>query len=155
MDKFLLLGRLGKGTYSEVFLTIEKEAGFICALKALEKERMRAMGVEENLLREIKINFCLKHPNISQLYGCFSDETHVYLVCEYATDHNLFEMMVGREELQMSQVTGLVGQVCGAVEHFHDQEVMHRDIKPENILVTMGGTVKVCDFGWAVHTSTE
>jgi serine/threonine protein kinase len=26
---------------------------------------------------------------------------------------------------------------------------MHRDIKPENILMTMGGSIKLSDFGWA------
>ena len=33
----------------------------------------------------------------------------------------------------------------------HGMDIIHRDIKPENILVHHS-TVKICDFGWAVHS---
>lgn len=44
-------------------------------------------------------------------------------------------------------------QVCKAIEHAHEQEIIHRDIKPSNILVTEKRRripqVKVIDFGIA------
>ena len=32
----------------------------------------------------------------------------------------------------------------------HSKDVIHRDIKPENLLNSFG-TIKICDFGWAVY----
>ena len=43
-----------------------------------------------------------------------------------------------------------VKEVCSAVEHMHEKDVIHRDIKAENILLHEN-TVKICDFGWAVY----
>lgn len=88
-----MLGKIGEGSYSEVFRAVERKSGFLCALKVLEKQKMREMGVQENVVREIKIHLFLEHPNIARLYGCFHDATHIYLVEEYCTDQSLYEAM--------------------------------------------------------------
>jgi len=53
---------------------------FICALKKIPK---RIFEGEEKfigqIIREIKIQSFLDHPNIVQLYCFFSDEDHLYL----------------------------------------------------------------------------
>ena len=103
------------------------------------------------MLREIKINFYLDHPNIAKLYGCFSDTRNVYLVCEYATERNLFDLMSEPEPMEERKVSSVAGQICSALDCVHRQRMIHRDIKPENILLTMGGVVKICDFGWSVY----
>src|SRR5205814_3166021 len=49
-------------------------------------------------------------------------------------------------------------QVCHAIQHAHQKEIIHRDIKPSNILVTLHDGVpvpKVIDFGIAKATQQE
>lgn len=63
---------------------------------------------------------------------------------------NLYKLMNSRA-LPENMVRGFLQQVCSAVAYLHSRDVIHRDIKPENILVD-GDIVKLCDFGWAVHS---
>jgi serine/threonine protein kinase len=46
-------------------------------------------------------------------------------------------------------------QVASALQACHDSQVIHRDIKPENILISSRGNVKIADFGWSVHDSSQ
>lgn len=126
----MVLGKIGEGTYSEVFKAVERRSGFVCALKVLEKQKMREMSVQENVVREIKIHMFLEHPNIAKLYGCFHDATRIYLVEEYCTDSNLYEAMRQPRRLALEKSTQLVGQIGEAVRYIHKNAIIHRDIKP-------------------------
>lgn len=132
----MLLGKIGEGSYSEVFKAVHKESGFLCALKVLEKWKMRELSVQENVVREIKLNMFLSHPNIAKLYACFHDQHHIYLLSEYATDNNLYEL-IKRTSAPALAPQHIIGQVCEAARYIHRHSVIHRDIKPENILLTM------------------
>lgn len=134
------MGKIGEGSYSEVFRAVERRSGFVCALKVLEKQKMREMGVQENVVREIKIHMFLEHPNIAKLYACFHNATHIYLVQEYCTDRNLYEAMRQPRfdrRLTHEKATQLVAQIAEAVRFLHKNAIIHRDVKPENILLTM------------------
>ena len=39
--------------------------------------------------------------------------------------------------------------MCNALDFCHSQNIIHRDIKPENLLISLSGSLKVCDFGFA------
>lgn len=38
-------------------------------------------------------------------------------------------------------------QMCLALKHIHDRQILHRDIKAQNIFLTSRGAVKLGDFG--------
>lgn len=46
ISDFHILAKIGEGSYSEVYKAIEKRSGFVCALKVLEKWKMRELGVQ-------------------------------------------------------------------------------------------------------------
>jgi serine/threonine protein kinase len=73
--------------------------GFIAALKIINKLDLLCDTAEENqkalnqLLREIKIQSFLNHPNLVKIYDFFSDEQSVYLLLELACDGHLFDFL--------------------------------------------------------------
>lgn len=48
--------------------------------------------MEGAIADEIAINSLMDHPNILKMYGYFHDETHVYLILEFAPYGNLFDL---------------------------------------------------------------
>jgi serine/threonine protein kinase len=74
----------------------------------------------------------LNHPNIAKLYACFHDQHHIYLVSEYATSGNLYDLIKQpkNNRRKSEEAVKLVGQMCEAVRYIHLHHVIHRDIKP-------------------------
>lgn len=66
--------KLGQGKFGKVLLMIHKYLGFACALKIMNKEKIKQQNVIDQLYYEIKIQSYLKHPHLVSLYGMFHDE---------------------------------------------------------------------------------
>ena len=107
----------------------------------------------EQLVREIKIQSCLSHPNIVKIYGFFDDLLHFYIVMECALDHRLSDLLE-KNRLQEYEASVIFYQLCAAVSQMHSLSIIHRDLKPENIMLHEG-VIKVCDFGWSVCLGSQ
>ena len=111
IDDFELGKQLGTGAFGTVYLVREKQSGFICAMKVLDKQTLIKQHSEEQLLSEIKIltqlRFCyltyfallytslyfIRHPSIIRFYGYFYDDFRIYLITEYCHDGDLFHKL--------------------------------------------------------------
>ena len=71
-----------------------------------------------------------------------------YLVMELIDGTSVAALLAGGP-LPVHQAVDVARQICDALAVAHARGVVHRDIKPANILLTIDGTVKVCDFGIA------
>lgn len=107
----------------------------------------------EQLIREIKIQSCLNHPNVIKIYGFFDDLLHFYIVMECALDYRLSDVLE-KSKLQENEAAVVFYQLCTAVSQMHSYTIIHRDLKPENIMLHEG-VVKVCDFGWSVYRGSQ
>lgn len=85
-------------------------------------------------MREIKISLFLSHPNLLSLYGCFSDQSSIYLITELASDNSLYDTISRGDGaprvLPAELVKSYVGQLCSALKYLHQNMVLHRDVKP-------------------------
>jgi serine/threonine protein kinase len=51
IDDFVIVDKLGKGAFGEVYLAMEKQLGLMCVLKKMSKKRIREAKVEEHIIR--------------------------------------------------------------------------------------------------------
>jgi calcium-dependent protein kinase len=61
---------------------------------------MGEMKFISQLIREIKIQSYLDHPNIVQLYAFFSDEDYLYLVLELCFGGNVYSKLKSQGRYQ-------------------------------------------------------
>ena len=132
-----------------------RRQGTICAIKEMSlsmvppEERVQAI---ENFKIEAKILWDLKHPNLPELFGFFSENQRYFLVMEYI-DGLTLEELLERNNAPFSErrVLGWARQLCDVLEYLHSQSppIIFRDMKPGNIMLTRNGQIKLIDFGIA------
>ena len=81
MNNYRIISEIGSGAYSTVHKAIDLNTGNVVAIKKISEENM---NIKHIINREVAfLHKCLNHPNIIQLYKCFSARSYTYLVFEY------------------------------------------------------------------------
>ncbi|XP_012987888.2 cyclin-dependent kinase-like 2 isoform X2 [Esox lucius] len=148
MEMYENLGMVGEGSYGAVMKCRHKECGRIVAVKRfLESEDDKT--VKKIVLREIKMLKRLRHENLVNLLEVWKKRRRWYLVFEFVERTVLDDLEQSPSGLDYCRLRRYLYQILRAVSFCHQHNIIHRDIKPENILVSHGGVVKLCDFGFA------
>jgi aurora kinase, other len=123
-------GALGKGRFGSVYLAKEKLTRCQVALKVQFKSAVLTGGSQclLNFRREVEIQSRLRHPNLLQLFGHFSDAKAVYFIMEAATGGELYKAQKREANGRFSEPVAArhVQQLAAAVQHLHSRHVLHR-----------------------------
>lgn len=141
---------LGQGTFGKVFLTNHKNiANHQVAVKVLNKEKLK--GELDFIREEVAILNNLDHPNIVKYHETYEDPKFMYIVMEYISGGELFDLIVKQKNSYFTEAVakGYFKTLLEALLHMHSSGIVHRDIKPENIMVSDDGELKFIDFGLA------
>lgn len=147
---YRLIGRLGEGAVSDVYLAEHVPMRRQVALKVLKPH---AAGDEwsARFRREAQLAGNLRHPNFVRIfdYGAIPGGGF-YCAMEYLQGHNFAELVEQAGAQPPARVAWLLAEVCDALAEAHAQGILHRDIKPQNLMLCAEGDaerVKVLDFG--------
>ncbi|KAJ3686191.1 hypothetical protein LUZ61_015355 [Rhynchospora tenuis] len=144
--RYEILGRVGSGSYADVYRGRRLSDGLIVALKEIHDQ--------QSAIREIEALRSLQGaPNVIEMLEYFYDDEFVedaVLVLEFLPSD--LEVVISDVKRRGGSITPAEAkrwmlQVLSGVNACHQAGVMHRDLKPSNLLISAGGVLKVADFG--------
>ncbi|XP_033483501.1 calcium/calmodulin-dependent protein kinase type 1D-like [Epinephelus lanceolatus] len=145
-DLFKFEGKMGSGSFSEVFMVREKATGKLYALKCLKKKYL----AHSNLENEINVLRRIQHENVVGLEDFYESQTHYYLVMQLVSGGELFDRILDKGVYTEKDASTVIKQVLQAVSYLHENSIVHRDLKPENLLyynTDENAKIMVSDFG--------
>ncbi|KAJ3066064.1 hypothetical protein HDU98_010612 [Podochytrium sp. JEL0797] len=111
----------------------------------LETSRMR-----QDFLREVKVWFPLRHPNVLPLLGACATAERPFMVMPFMSrGHSLQYLDSVGGDLVEEKGIQLLYEVSLGMQYLHSRGYVHGDLKAVNVLVDEHGTAHVSDFGFA------
>ena len=148
--RYLVLRRLGRGGFSDVYLAHDHELDRAVAIK-----RLLLRDVDPQFIRdEAKTLASLDHPGIVRIYDICKEPMHGYLVImQYVPGPMLRDVLI--KPLPINRAVEIAIRISGGLILAHSRGVVHRDIKPTNILMSNEGEPLIADFGLAFTPSVH
>jgi eukaryotic-like serine/threonine-protein kinase len=146
--QYHLIEVLGQGGMGTVYLAEDTRLNRRVAIKFLSEDFLGQAQASKRLIREAQAAARLDHPNICAVHEVVDDESHSFIVMQYAEGKTLKEV-IKENALDLKTVPTIAIQIADALAAAHEQNWVHLDIKPGNIMLTKQGQVKVLDFGIA------
>jgi hypothetical protein len=100
------------------------------AVKVISTEKIKEMGYEASVQRELAVLRMLSHPCISRLISSFRFHDGVYLVLEYASGGDLHTMLRNNGSLDHDSTRFVIGEVTSAIASIHELGLGYFDLKP-------------------------
>ncbi|XZE43123.1 serine/threonine protein kinase [Pirellulaceae bacterium SH467] len=150
LGRHKLLGHLGSGGMSSVYLAEHLGMRHKRAIKVLPKSKLGNNSYLERFQREAKAIASLNHPNIVRAYDIDNEKDTHYLVMEYVEGADMQTLVRKHGPLPYAVAAYYIAQAARGLQHAHDAGLIHRDVKPANLLVDKKGMVKVLDLGLAL-----
>lgn len=141
--------QIGGGGMAVVYKALDHVLNRSVAVKVLRAQ----FGHDEDFIRrfrrEAQAAASLSHPNVVNIYDVGEDHDVHFIVMEYVEGPTLKELIKESAPLDVKDAVNYARQICEALDHAHQNQIIHRDIKPHNILINKHRRVKVTDFGIA------
>jgi len=155
LGKYRLLGHLGTGGMSSVYLAEHPVMERRVAIKVLPRKNVKNPNYLDRFRREARAIASMDHPHIVRAHDIDNDGDTHFLVMEYVEGRDLQRIVDQEGPAPVDFSADCIGQVAVGLDYAHRQGLIHRDIKPANCLVDIQGVVKILDLGLAKFSSKD
>jgi hypothetical protein len=150
-QRFVLLGRLGKGGAGEVYKAFDLSDGQYVALKKLDLSYYAA-GRREFIIDTIKTEYAVAlsfvHPGFARVRDLLIEpKGSIYIIQEFIDGPSLRQVYEWGDA--NARIWRLLADVADALVALHAKGIVHRDLKPENVVLRDGTTPVLIDLGIA------
>ncbi len=149
LGRYLLVGRLGAGSFATVWKAYDPELDTDVAVKVLADNWASNADVRERFLAEARLLRRISSPRVVRVHDVGVQDDRPYFVMDYVRGGTLAERI---GHCPPAEALRLAAEAGYAVEVLHGAGVVHRDVKPSNILLDTSRTpvaVLVADLGSA------
>ena len=150
-------------------LLLARESGIggserLVVLKRILPHLAEQQSFVDMFLREARTAARLEHPNVVRIYASGEHDGSYFIAMEYLEGTTIRELqLMSRERgipIPLGVSLALIAQSARGLHAAHELRdadghplgLVHRDVSPHNLMVTLGGVVKVLDFGVAKYT---
>lgn len=157
--RYQLLGELGRGGTSTVFLAVDTVLHKQWAVKEtlLQGDEKYRQLILQSLRAEVEVLKECDHPAIPRIVDFFEENGRAYAVRDYVKGRSL-KSIVDEQGLQDAQTVRDWGmQLCAVLAYLHSHypPILYGDLKPSHVMIADDGSVRLIDFGAATQLYTH
>ncbi|MGA8051056.1 MAG: protein kinase [Burkholderiales bacterium] len=144
---YRILGQIGEGGMSRVYLAEREHDGLELVLKLLDPALWEDKTFLQRFVQEYKIVAGMQNEYVARIYDQGFAARHPFIAMEYFPGGHLrAKMQAGISPVEAARITS---QIARALDAIHGHNIVHRDLKPQNILFRADGRPAIVDFGLA------
>ncbi len=154
---------VGTGGMGRVYKARDTEYGRFVAVKEMRQDNLRsgklALAQKQFEKEAIILQSLGRHPHIPEIFAFFSEGGRSYLVMQFIEGQNLSQLMwtYPQQQLPTVKVVSYAMQLCDVLSFLHQQmpPIIFRDLKPTNVMISIGDSIYLIDFGIARFFNPE
>jgi serine/threonine protein kinase len=149
---------IGQGGFGRIDKAFDEFLERHVAIKTLDPLFKSAPTKEdrERFKREAKNLASLTHPNIPAIYDVQFPESNseFKIIFQWIDGITVREYLTDYGVLSLDQVKHYSTDICMALNHAHENNIIHRDIKPSNLIITKDKeSCYIVDFGISLKST--
>ncbi|XP_070179626.1 serine/threonine-protein kinase tricornered-like isoform X2 [Littorina saxatilis] len=133
-----------EGSFAELIRVRRRDTGQMMVAKAFSHRSWRS---EYLCSAELRVLQSVNSPWLIGYYGVIQDFDEDFLLLEFLSNGNFYQMVNKNGHLSDSQIKFYAGEMFMATNSLHEEGFMHRNIQLSNFLVHASGHLRICDFG--------